>query len=106
MKRDGRIVLVNHFLSTNKLVAWMENALNPLFIRLGWRSDISVEEILDGVGLTVEYGFKMRLFSFWQILVLTPRMSSKVPRPQPIPASEMISTVSLHNGQWALDTGD
>ena len=106
LKPGGRIVLINHFLSTNRLMAWIEKALNPLFIRLGWRSDISVEEILDGVNLTVEYGFKMRLFSIWQILVLTARTGRKPPQPWPDQAGAAMPTVSLRNGQWAFDTGD
>ena len=37
VKPGGRIVLLNHFQSTHPVVAWFERALNPMFVKLGWR---------------------------------------------------------------------
>ncbi|MEM9881612.1 MAG: methyltransferase domain-containing protein [Planctomycetota bacterium] len=74
VKPDGRIVVLNHFRSTLPVVGWCERTFNPLFVKLGWRSDLSLEECLDGVGLRVLYHFKLSTVDFWQIVVLSPRL--------------------------------
>jgi phosphatidylethanolamine/phosphatidyl-N-methylethanolamine N-methyltransferase len=74
VKPDGRIVVLNHFRSDRPVVAWFEKVLNPLFVKIGWRSDLTLEECLDGVGLTVLYRFKLSTVDFWQIVVLSPRL--------------------------------
>src|SRR6185295_18498350 len=45
------IVLVNHFRSEAPVVSWVESALDPMCRRLGWRSDLSLVELLEGVGV-------------------------------------------------------
>ena len=40
-KPDARIVIVNHFQSTNRFVALVEKWLCPLCTALGWRSDLA-----------------------------------------------------------------
>lgn len=74
VKPDGRIIVLNHFRSPAPVVGWFERVSNPLFVRLGWRSDLTLEECLDGVGLSVLYRFKLSAVDFWQIVVLTPRL--------------------------------
>lgn len=77
LKPRGRIIVLNHFLSTQPLVAWFEKVLNPLFMRIGWRSDLGLEDVLRGTDLQVEYRFKMRLVDLWQIIVLTHGLASE-----------------------------
>lgn len=87
LKPNGRIVLLNHFQSSYTVVAWFERVFNPLFIKIGWRSDLSLDECLRGVDVHVEYRFKMGLIDLWQIVVLThPR-----PATQPAEVQEMSS---------------
>ncbi|MEM8737581.1 MAG: methyltransferase domain-containing protein [Planctomycetota bacterium] len=76
VKPDGRIIVLNHFRSSKPVVGWAERVFNPLFVKIGWRSDLELEECLDGVGLGVLYHFKMSVIDFWQIVVLTPRPRS------------------------------
>jgi len=71
LKPRGRIILLNHFLSAQPFVAWFEKVLNPMFMKIGWRSDLSLEDVLDGTDLKIEYRFKMRMVDLWQIIVLT-----------------------------------
>lgn len=71
VKPGGRIVVLNHFQSPNKVVGWFEKIANPLCVKIGWRSDLSLEECLEGVDLSVRYRFKMSLIDIWQIVVLT-----------------------------------
>lgn len=71
LKPRGRIILLNHFLSPQPLVAWCEKVLNPIFMKIGWRSDLGLEDVLSGTDLKIEYRFKMRMVDLWQIIVLT-----------------------------------
>jgi len=79
VKPGGSIILLNHFRSTHRLMAWLETIFNPLFVKIGWRSDLSLEECLDGVDLHVRYRFKNSAIDVWQIVVL----GVEPPRPQP-----------------------
>ncbi len=70
VKPGGRIVVLNHFLSTNPFIAWWERVTNPIFVKIGWRSDLSLEDCLKDSGLTVQYNFKLARLDLWQIVVL------------------------------------
>ncbi len=70
VKPGGRIVVLNHFLSTNPFLAWWEKTLNPIFVKIGWHSDLALEDCLQGTDLSVQYNFKMSHFDLWQIVVL------------------------------------
>lgn len=78
VKPNGRIVLLNHFQSDQPVVAWFEHVLNPMFIKIGWRSDLPLDEVLSAVDLHIEYKFKLRLIDLWQIVVLTPQRPAAV----------------------------
>ena len=50
--RDGAtIVVVNHFRNAWPGINWVETAVDPICRKLGWRSDLSMEEILRPVGV-------------------------------------------------------
>lgn len=77
VKPTGRIVLLNHFQSANAFVAKTEAVTNPLFVKIGWRSDLSLDECLpvnaeSEVPLYVHERFKLAVADFWQIVVLSP----------------------------------
>lgn len=88
VKPTGRIILLNHFLSANPVMAWFERTFNPIFVKIGWRSDLSLEECLEGSDLHVAYRFKMALFDFWQIAVLTPHEPGLTRRGDAPPATD------------------
>jgi len=89
VKPGGRIVVLNHFQSTKPVVAWVEKVLNPIFVKIGWKSDLSMEDVLDGSDLRVEYVFKMSLIDLWRIIVLTkPGGEEKSPRDTPAAATD------------------
>lgn len=98
LKPNGRIVLLNHFQSTNPVVAWLERFFNPMFIKIGWRSDLPLDECLRGVPLRVEYRFKMGIVDLWQIVVLTH------PRPDmpPAPATSAAAVSDVPRGRVSL----
>lgn len=70
VKPGGRIVVLNHFMSPHPVVGWFERVLNPLCVKIGWRSDLPLAECLEGVDLHVQYRFKMSSIDFWQVVVL------------------------------------
>lgn len=47
----GRVVMVNHFVSSNPVLRGAERLISPLCHWLGFRSDLSVEQVLDGMPL-------------------------------------------------------
>lgn len=50
----GRIVLLNHFTNGNRLLAACEKVISPLCTHLGFRTDLSVEQVLEGAPLNVQ----------------------------------------------------
>jgi len=74
MKRVGkpgcRIVIINHFQSGFRLMAWLEKVLCPFFVKVGWKSDLNLHELLQEVELEVDFRYKIRNFDFWDIVFL------------------------------------
>jgi len=79
LKPGGRIVVVNHFRSGNRFIAWWEDRLNPLCVKLGWRSDLCLEECLQDVAVDVNYRFKLSALDLWEILVLRHAPPGSIP---------------------------
>ncbi|MEM1354906.1 MAG: methyltransferase domain-containing protein [Planctomycetota bacterium] len=73
VKPEGTIVLLNHFHASNRVVAFFETLLNPMFIKIGWKSDLALEDCLKDTGLHVRYHFKTSAIDIWQIVVLSPK---------------------------------
>ena len=59
-KRGARIIIVNHFQSTNPLIAKVEQWLCPLCTKLGWRSDLALADLSPARGCrsTIAIGWK------------------------------------------------
>ncbi len=70
VKPEGKVVVLNHFRSGNRVIGAIERLANPLCVRLGWRSDLSLAQCLQGSGLEVDYMFKLTTVDLWQIVVL------------------------------------
>lgn len=84
VKPEGTIVLLNHFHASNRLVAFFETLLNPMFIKIGWKSDLALEDCLEGTGLHVRYHFKTSWIDLWQIVVLSPKAMPLTPPAEPV----------------------
>jgi phosphatidylethanolamine/phosphatidyl-N-methylethanolamine N-methyltransferase len=50
-RNHAHIVMVNHFRSPYPVVSWVETAIDPLCRKLGWRSDLSLTDLLRSVGV-------------------------------------------------------
>lgn len=70
-KPDARIVIVNHFQSTNRFIALLEKWLCPLCTRLGWRSDLALQDLIRETGVQVDYRYKLESIDLWETVVIT-----------------------------------
>jgi phosphatidylethanolamine/phosphatidyl-N-methylethanolamine N-methyltransferase len=73
---DARIVIVNHFQSTNRFIALLEKWLCPLCTRLGWRSDLALQDLIRRTGVQVDYRYKLESIDLWETVVITNDKSS------------------------------
>ncbi|MCC5830500.1 MAG: methyltransferase domain-containing protein [Phycisphaeraceae bacterium] len=67
IRPGGSILLLNHFRSDFAPIAMMERLLNPICIRLGWRSDLSFEDAVGGSNLSVDRRWKLRKIDLWTL---------------------------------------
>lgn len=72
VKPDGQVVIVNHFRADRGLFGFLEGALSPLFVNLGWRSDLRVGDITSGAGARVLENRRMGRLDLWSLVRLAP----------------------------------
>src|SRR6185503_17274281 len=66
----ARIVIVNHFQSTNRFLALIESWLCPLCTKLGWRSDLALQDLVRLTGVEVDYRYKLDSIDLWETVVI------------------------------------
>ncbi len=98
---DARIVIVNHFQSTNRFVALVEKWLSPICTKLGWRSDLALQDVVKRTGVEIDYRYQLRSLDLWETVVITntksalapvQRRSPEIPQDLPDMAAVAIST--------------
>jgi phosphatidylethanolamine/phosphatidyl-N-methylethanolamine N-methyltransferase len=80
-KPGARIVIVNHFQSTNRFIALVEKFLCPLCTKLGWRSDLALQDLVTRTGVEIDYRFKLEAIDLWETVVMTNNKSALHPLP-------------------------
>lgn len=70
LKDDGKIILVNHFASENKIINLFEKILNPITKKIGWRMDLSLNTLLKRDGFWLEKKTKIIPFAPWSVVIL------------------------------------
>lgn len=66
VSRPGaRIVLLNHFTNGSKLIAACERVLSPLCHHIGFRTDLSVQQVLDGAPVVLQRDERVRPLGMW-----------------------------------------
>jgi phosphatidylethanolamine/phosphatidyl-N-methylethanolamine N-methyltransferase len=70
-KVNARIVIVNHFQSTNRFIAMLEKWLSPLCTKLGWRSDLALQDVVKHTGVEIDYRYQLRSMDLWETVVIT-----------------------------------
>jgi phosphatidylethanolamine/phosphatidyl-N-methylethanolamine N-methyltransferase len=69
-KEGARIVIVNHFQSTNRFIGLVEKWLCPLCTKLGWRSDLALQDLIRRTGVEIDYRFKLETVDLWETVVI------------------------------------
>lgn len=67
-KPDGKLVIVNHFVSSKPWLAKVENFFDPFFRKVGWRMDLSYEDFVSETNLDVERTTKLAKIDLWRIV--------------------------------------
>lgn len=70
-KPRARIVILNHFQSTNRFIAMLEKWLCPLCTKLGWRSDLPLLELIRRTGVEIDYRYKLDQIDLWETVVMS-----------------------------------
>ncbi|HEX4792191.1 MAG TPA: methyltransferase domain-containing protein [Humisphaera sp.] len=80
-KEGARIVIVNHFQSTNRFLAMLEKWLCPLCTKLGWRSDLALQDLVRRTGAEIDYRYKLESIDLWETVVMTNNKSAVAASP-------------------------
>lgn len=72
-KSGARVVMLNHFQSSNKVVAKIEKIVSPICTKLGWRSDLALHTLLKHTGIEIDYRYKLTTPDLWETVVFTNR---------------------------------
>ncbi len=70
-KKGGEIFIVNHFHSSNPVIAKVETLLAPLSRLLGFRPDFCLDTFVRDTGLKVTDCHRVNLFGYWSLLRTT-----------------------------------
>jgi phosphatidylethanolamine/phosphatidyl-N-methylethanolamine N-methyltransferase len=70
-KPGARMVMLNHFQSTNRVIAKVEKLLSPICTKLGWRSDLALNDLLHATGIHVDFRYKLTTPDIWETVVFT-----------------------------------
>lgn len=64
----GTIVILNHFKSQHAVIGAMEDALAPLCARLGFKTNLALEPLLQAAELTPEVNTRVNLMNGWRLV--------------------------------------
>lgn len=67
-KVGGRIVFLNHFLSSNFALAWIERLISPLTVHIGWKSDLDLSAFLAQAELQAISIEPVNLLGLWSLV--------------------------------------
>jgi phosphatidylethanolamine/phosphatidyl-N-methylethanolamine N-methyltransferase len=67
VKREGRIVIINHFQSANPVLATIEEWLTPFYKRMGWRS-LALPEIVKQANLQIDREYRLSKLDPWKVI--------------------------------------
>ena len=68
-KPNGTIVIINHFRSPRRWVSRFVDLVNPLTVRLGWRTTLGLQEFLGAAPLEVQQVFKTAFRSLFTVVI-------------------------------------
>lgn len=68
-RRGGYVVLLNHFLSANTLMAWAERLITPFTVHVGFRADVDLGNLLCDSGLDLVSIRKVNRPRLWSLVI-------------------------------------
>jgi phosphatidylethanolamine/phosphatidyl-N-methylethanolamine N-methyltransferase len=68
VRPGGRILLLNHFVNGFPALAACERVVSPICVHLGFRTDLSVGQVLDGLPLTVMRDERVKPLGMWHLV--------------------------------------
>ena len=74
----GRIIFLNHFVNGAGALAFFERMISPACARLGFRTDLTLDEVLRGRSLEVRSIDKVGLFNMWYLAECVNRKAETV----------------------------
>lgn len=70
-KKDCNLIIINHFQSSNKFMAKFEDWVNPICRKIGWRTDLDLDDLIYESNLHVNSKYKMNKFDLWKVVMAT-----------------------------------
>ena len=70
-KPEGQIVIINHFQSQNKLMAQLEKWVSPLCTKIGWRSDLALDYLVQHADLQIDRKYSLNRLDLWKVVYAT-----------------------------------
>ena len=70
-KPGGRLVLLNHFTQDSPIIAAVEKAISPICVRIGFRTDLSVDQVINGWPLIKERDERVKPLGMWHVVECT-----------------------------------
>ena len=64
----GRLVLLNHFTQDSPIIAAVEKAISPICTRMGFRTDLSVDQVINGWPLIKERDERVKPLGMWHVV--------------------------------------
>ncbi|MGH8058649.1 MAG: class I SAM-dependent methyltransferase, partial [Candidatus Entotheonellia bacterium] len=68
VKPNGRIVIINHFQSQNRVVAKLEEWVSPICTKLGWHSDVDLDDLIVRAHLQVDEKSQLNKLDLWKVV--------------------------------------
>jgi phosphatidylethanolamine/phosphatidyl-N-methylethanolamine N-methyltransferase len=75
-RAGGRIVILNHFRSTNRVLAGLERAISPVTIHVGFRADLDLDALMEQTGLRPLSVEKVNVPPIWSLITAVKREPS------------------------------
>jgi phosphatidylethanolamine/phosphatidyl-N-methylethanolamine N-methyltransferase len=67
-KPGGRIVFLNHLVNRNKVLAFFERLVSPVCEKIGFRTDLALHHIVEGMPVTVRSEQRVKPLRMWHLV--------------------------------------
>ena len=93
----GRLILLNHFTQTSPIIAAVEKAISPICVKIGFRTDLSVDQVINGWPLIKERDERVKPLGMWHVVECLNGKTPTTARPAGA-EPESLTTVALAAG--------